>query len=67
MNTLPPASALVPILLTDVNCTGSERELVECPSSRSDGTVACRHLNDVRIACIPFSTPPGIDKYTYST
>ena len=48
-----------PILLSNVNCTGSEEELAECPSVGVFEHL-CIHREDVRIVCIPSATPPGV-------
>ena len=63
-----------PIWLDDVQCNGSESDLLECRHRRSEsGRVGCRHYEDVGIRCvkpnapwiadIQFNGPPGGDRY----
>ena len=54
MNTFPVGTG--PILLADVECTGLEQELAQCPSVER---FWCSHEEDVRIVCIPSDMPPG--------
>lgn len=57
LNTFPQGAG--PILLANVECTGSEQEFAQCPSvGRFEHS--CTHRDDVRIVCIPAETPPGI-------
>ena len=57
-----------PILLADVQCTGEESKLADCPSEgESYAMIRCNHVEDVRVVCIPEDTPPGKAEYFVQT
>ena len=67
----PPGTREQTIALDDVNCTGTESTLLECPN-RGWEVENCNHAEDVGIRCIQnsagayvtnmeFSAPPGTD------
>ena len=46
------------IMLTNVQCTGSERQLINCTAS-SQGNNSCSHAQDAGVRC-----PPGMGTYS---
>lgn len=44
---------ILPILMTQVNCDGSESKLINCSYVHVDSTSSCRHSRDVAIHCQP--------------
>ena len=52
----PPGTG--PIWLDDVQCTGNESGLLQCPSYRSGAAVTrCRHWEDVGLRCVKPNAP----------
>ena len=41
-----------PIVLNNVQCTGEERRLLECPGIAQDVS-NCRHSEDAGVTCLP--------------
>lgn len=41
-----------PIVLSDIQCVGDERRLLECPNTALDFS-GCSHTNDAGVTCLP--------------
>lgn len=46
-----------PIVLNNVECTGDEQRLLECPGSALDVS-NCYHNEDAGVTCLPGKRPP---------
>lgn len=53
-----------PIFLSNVNCIGNERRLVECPTSDFLGNNNCMHSQDIGVMCQPMIYPGECYSYT---
>ena len=48
-----------PIVLYNVQCTGEEQRLLECPGSALD-VDSCSHTEDAGVTCLPGKDLPNI-------
>lgn len=48
------------IVLSGLNCSGTEPRLVDCPQLPLGGATNCAHSEDVGVRCVTTTPPPGM-------